>query len=163
MLSNCGVGKNSWESPDSKEIKPVSPKGSQPWLLIGRTEADLACWCKGPTHWKRPWCWERLRARGEGSHRGWDGWMALLTQWTWVWANSRRLWRTGKPGVLQSMGSQRVGHWATEQQGRLPSASAETEPCAAAAVDLQHPLQEIQGGDWGTLLQGNWWNRSLDS
>ena len=60
---------------------------------------------------------ERLRAGGEGGDRGWDGWMASLTQWTWVWANSGRQWRTGKPGVLQSMGSQRVGHdWTTEKQ-----------------------------------------------
>ena len=66
---------------------------------------------------KRPWCWERLKARGEGDNRGWDGWMALPTQWTWVRITSRRLWRTGKPGVLQSMGSQRVEHnWSTEQQ-----------------------------------------------
>ena len=69
------------------------------------------------THWKRPWCWERLRAGGEGGSRGWDGCMASPTQRTWVWANSRRWWGTGKPGVLQSMGSQRVGHdWVTEQQ-----------------------------------------------
>ena len=69
------------------------------------------------THWKRPWCWERLRAGGEGGYRGWDDWMASPTQWTWVWANSRRWWRTGKPGVLQSMGSQRDGHdLVTEQQ-----------------------------------------------
>ena len=67
---------------------------------------------------KRPWCWGRLRAGGEGSERGWDCWMASLTQWTWVWANSRRWWRReGKPDMLQSMGSQRAGHdWATEQQ-----------------------------------------------
>ena len=64
-----------------------------------------------------PWCWERLRAGGEGSDRGWDGWMASLTQRTWVWASSGRWWRAGKPGVLQSMGSQRVVHsWAMEQQ-----------------------------------------------
>ena len=74
-------------------------------------------WCEGPTHWKRPRCWERLKAEGEGDDRGWDGWMASVTQWTWVWASSRRWWRTGKPGVLQSMGLQRVGHdWVTEQQ-----------------------------------------------
>ena len=67
------------------------------------------------THLKRPWCWERLRVGGAGDDRGWDGWMASLTQWTWVWVNSRSWWWTGKPGVLQSMGSQRVGHdWATE-------------------------------------------------
>ena len=58
-------------------------------------------------HWKRPWCWERLRAE-EGDNRGWDGWMASPTQWTWVWVNSGRQWRTGKPGVLQSMGSKRA-------------------------------------------------------
>ena len=66
-------------------------------------------------HWKRLWCWEGLGARGEGDDRGWDGWMASLTQWTWVWVNSRSWWWTGRPGVLQFMGSQRVGHdWVTE-------------------------------------------------
>ena len=64
---------------------------------------------------KRPWCWERLKTGGEGDHRGWDGWMASLTQWTWVWVDSRSWWQTGRPGVLQFMSSQRVGHdWATE-------------------------------------------------
>ena len=66
------------------------------------------------THWKRPWYWERLKA-GEGDDRGWNGWMASAIQWTWVWARSRSWWWTGRPGVLQSMGLQRVGHdWATE-------------------------------------------------
>ena len=64
----------------------------------------LAIWCEKPTHWKRPWCWERLKAGGEGDNRGRDGWIVSPTQWTWVWANSRRWQRTGKPGVLQSMG-----------------------------------------------------------
>jgi len=65
-------------------------------------------------HWKRPRCWERWKA-GEVDDRGWDGWMALPTQWTWVWVNSGSWWWTGKPGVLHSMGSQRVGRdWATE-------------------------------------------------
>ena len=62
------------------------------------------------TLWKRPWCWERLKARGEGDKRGWNSWMVSPTQWTWVWASSRSWWRTGKLGVLQSMGLQRVGH-----------------------------------------------------
>ena len=67
---------------------------------------------------ERPWCWERLQAGGEGDERGRDGWMASLTQWTWIWASSGRWWRTGKTGVLQSMGLQRVGHnWVTEQEG----------------------------------------------
>ena len=76
--------------------------------------SPLATWCEEWTPWKRPWCWERLKA-GEGDDRGWDGWMASPTQWTWVWASSGSWWWTGKPGVLQSMGSQRVGHhWVTE-------------------------------------------------
>ena len=77
----------------------------------------LATWWKELTHWKRPWCWERLRAGGEGDDRRWDGWMASSTQWIWVSANSRRWWKIGKPCVLQSMGSQKVGHnWETGQQ-----------------------------------------------
>ena len=72
------------------------------------------------THWKRPWCWERLKAGGETDNRRWDGWMASLTWWTWVWASSRSWWWTGKPGVLQCMGSQRIGHdWVTELNWRL--------------------------------------------
>ena len=75
----------------------------------------MATWCKELTHCKRLWCWERLRAGGEGDNRGWDGWMASLTQWTWVWVDSGSWWWTGRPGVLRFMGLQRVGHdWATE-------------------------------------------------
>ena len=67
------------------------------------------------THLRRPWCWGKLRARGEGDNRGWDGWMASPTQWTWVWVDSGSWWWTGRPGVLQSMGLQRVRHdWAAE-------------------------------------------------
>ena len=75
----------------------------------------LATWCEKWTHWKSPWCWERLKARGEAGDRGWDAWMASLIRWTWVWVSSRSWWWTGKHGILQSLGSQRVGHdWATE-------------------------------------------------
>ena len=90
-------------------------------MLIGRTDVDtetpntLTTWCEELTHLKRPWCWERLRAGEEGDDRGWDGWMASPTQWTWVWVNSGSWWWTGRPGMLRSMGSQRVRHdWATE-------------------------------------------------
>ena len=62
-----------------------------------------ATWCKEPTQWRRPWCWERLKA-GEGDDRGWDGWMASPTQWAWVWVNSGRWWKTRKPGVPWSPG-----------------------------------------------------------
>ena len=65
---------------------------------------------------KRPWCWERLRAGGEGDDRGWDGWMASLTQWIWVWVNSGSQWRIGKPGVLQFIGLRRVGHDLVSKQ-----------------------------------------------
>ena len=75
----------------------------------------LATCCEELTHWKRPWCWERLKAGGEGDDRGWGGWMASPTRWTWVWAGSGNWWWTGRPGVLRFMGSQKVGHdWATE-------------------------------------------------
>ena len=75
----------------------------------------LATWCEELTHLKRPWCWERLRAGKEVDDRGWDGWMASPTQWTWVRVESGSWWWTGRPGVLWFTGSQRVGHdWATE-------------------------------------------------
>ena len=75
----------------------------------------LATSCEELTRWKRPWCWEGLGAGGEGDNRGWDGWMTSPTRWTWVWVNSGSWWWTGRPGVLQFMGSQRVRHdWATE-------------------------------------------------
>ena len=79
----------------------------------------LATWCEELTLLKRPWCWERLKAGEEGDDRGWDGWMASLTRWTWVWVNAGSWWWSGRPGVLQSMGSQRVRHdWATELNRR---------------------------------------------
>ena len=79
------------------------------------TPINLTTCCEELTHWKRPWCWEGLRAGGERDDRGWDGWMASPTRWTWVWVNSRSWWWTGRPGVLQFTRSQRVGHdWATE-------------------------------------------------
>ena len=122
------------------EVKVIHHKTRWCWSWSLNT---FATWWKEPTHWKRPWCWERLRAVGQGGDRRWDGWMALLTQWTWVWANSGTWWKgvrksqiwlsnwaktttwhdnlplvsdlSGKPGVLWSMGLQRVGRdWATE-------------------------------------------------
>ena len=106
---------------DCKEIQPIHPKGDQSWILIGRNDAKaetpvlLATSWEELTHWKRRWCWEGLGAGREGDDRGWDGWMASLTRWTWVWVSSRSWWWTGRPGVLQFMGSQRVRHdWVTE-------------------------------------------------
>ena len=74
----------------------------------------LATWCEEQTQWKRPWCWESLSAKREEGGRGWDGRIALLTQWTWTWANSGRQWGTERPGMLQSMGWRRVRHWLND-------------------------------------------------
>ena len=121
MLLNCGVGEDSWESL-GLQGDPVSPSSRKSVLNIhwkdwcwSWNSSTLATWFEELTHWKRVCCWEGLGARGEGDDRGWDGWMASLTQWTWVWVNSGSWWWTGRPGVLRFMGSQRVGHdWATE-------------------------------------------------
>ena len=111
------VLKKTLESPlDCKEIQSVHPKGDQSWVFIGRTDAEaensssLATSCKELTYWKRPLCWEGLRAGGEGDDRGLDGWMASPTRWTWVWVDARSWWWTGRPGMLQFTASQRVGH-----------------------------------------------------
>ena len=114
MLLNCGVGEDSWESlglqgdPTSQSSrKLVLNIHWKYWCWSCNT---LATWCKELTHWKRSWCWEGFRG-GEGDNRGWDAWMASLTQWMWVWVNSGSWWWTGRP----VMGSQRVRHnWAAE-------------------------------------------------
>ena len=95
-------------------LKENSPGCLLEGLMLKLKLQYLATWCEELTHLKRPWGWERLRA-GEGDDRGWDGWMASPTQWTWFWVNSVSWWWTGRPGVLRLMGSQKVGHdWATE-------------------------------------------------
>ena len=123
-----------WRIPGTGEPDGLPSMGSH---RVGHDWSDLAatvaaagvhwrdwCWgwnyntlatsCEELTHWKRLWCWEWLGA-GEGDDRGWDGWMASLTRWAWVWVNSGSWWWTGRPGVLRFMGSQRVGHnWVTE-------------------------------------------------
>ena len=106
MLTNCGAGEDSRESLGLQD--QTSQSQWQSTLNIHRTDWCwssnlLATWCEQPSHWKRPRCWEILRAREEGG-RGWDGWMASAIQWTWTWANSRRWWGTGKPGMLWSRG-----------------------------------------------------------
>ena len=104
------------ESPlDCKEIQLVHPKGNQSLIFIGRTDDEaetpiLATWRKELTHLKRPWCWERLRAGGEGDDRGWDGLMASPTQWTWVWVDSRSWWWTREAWRAGIHGLQRVRH-----------------------------------------------------
>ena len=109
------VLEKTFESPlNCKEIQPVHPKENQSWIFIGKTDAEAETLVRWPPDvknwliWKDSDNWERLKAGGEGDDRGLDGWMASLTWWTWVWVNSRSWWWTGKPGMLQSVGSQRV-------------------------------------------------------
>ena len=121
MLLTCGVGEDSWESL-GLQGDPTSPSYGRSVLGVHWKDwcwswnfNTLATSCEELTHLKRPWCWEGLRAGGEGDDRGWDGWMASPTQWAWVWVNSGSWWWTGRPGVLWFTGSQRVRHdWATE-------------------------------------------------
>jgi len=115
------------ESPlDCKEIQPVHSEGDQPWDFFGRNDAKAETPVLWPPHAKsysleKTLMLEGLGAEGEGDDRGWDGWMASLTQWTWVWVDSGSWWWTGRPGVLRFMGSQRLGHdWATEQLNWIP-------------------------------------------
>ena len=96
-------------------LKEISPGWSLEGMVLSWNSSTLATSCKELTHWKRLWCWEGLGAGGEENNRGWDGWMASPTQWTWVWVNSGSWWWTGRPGMLQFMESQRVRHnWPTE-------------------------------------------------
>ena len=101
---------------DCKVIKPVNPKGNQSWIFVERTDVEAEAPIVGHLLWRTDsWCWEGLKAGGEGNVRGWNGWIISLTHCTWVWASSASWWWTGKPGMLQSMRSQRVRHdWATE-------------------------------------------------
>ena len=89
-------------------LKEISPEYSLEGLILKLKLLHFATWCEELTHLKRPWCWERLKAGGEGDNRGWDGWMASLTRWTWVWVSFRSWCWTGKPGVQQSLGLQKV-------------------------------------------------------
>ena len=120
------VFEKTFESPlDCKEIQPVNPKGNQSCIFIGRTDAEAETPVLWPpeelTDLKRPWCWKRLRAGGEGDDRGWDSWMASLTGWTWVWASSGSWWWTGKLVCCSPWGHKESGvterlNWTDKDQ-----------------------------------------------
>jgi len=134
-----GVGEDSWESlgpqgdaTSQSESRSVLNIHWKDWCWSWNSNTLATC-CEELTHWKRPWCWGELKAGREGDERGWDGWMALPTEWTWAWASSGTWWWTGRPGMLQSRGSQRVGHdWATEQQ--------ETQYCKLTVLWLKNKI-----------------------
>ena len=115
------------ESPlDCKEIQPVYPKGNQSWIFVARSDAEAEALIFWPPDVKNWLIWKDSDAGKDwrqeekaGGYIGWDGWMVSLTQWTWVWVNSRSWWWIGRPGMLQSMGLQGVGHdWVTELNWR---------------------------------------------
>ena len=140
------------ESPlDYKEIQSVTPKGGQIWIFIRRTDAEAEVpilWPPDAKSWLtgrhpeagKDWRWE------EKGMTGWDVTMASLTQWTWVWARYGRWWRTGKPCMLQFVGSQRVRHnWVTEQQQvaqPFPTLCSPTD-CSPPGVGCHALLQGI--------------------
>ena len=115
MFLNCAVAKDSrvslgqqGDQTSQSQRKSVLNFHWKDWCWSWNSNT-FTTWCEELTHYKRLWCWARLKTGRKGDDREWDGWMALLTQWTWVWACSRS-WRfTGRPGMLQSMGSQRDG------------------------------------------------------
>ena len=102
-----------WTARSSNQsmLKETSHEYSFEGVILKLSSNTLATWWEELTYWKRPWCWERLKVGGEGDDRGWDGWMASLTQWTWVWVNSGSWWWTGRPGMVWFMGLQRVKTW----------------------------------------------------
>ena len=129
------------ESPlNCKEMKTVILKKSilhvhwKDWYWSWSSNT-LAPWWEELTHWETPWCWERLKAGGEGDNRGWDVWKALPTQWTWIWRSSGRRWRTGKPIMLQCTGSQRMDmtEWLKNK--------ATTATTTNMALDLEKDLK----------------------
>ena len=118
---------------ESKEIQSVHPKGKQFWMFLGRTDAEAETpilWLpdeKSWLIWRDPSCLESLKAGGEKDDRGWDGWMASLIQWTWVWASSGSWWWIGWPGVLQSRGLQKVRHHLVIEQQQWGNRGQESQ------------------------------------
>ena len=121
-------------------LNEISPAHSLEGLILNWSSNTLATWCEELTHWKILWCWERLKAGGEGDDREWDDWVASPTRWTWVWASCGSWWWTRNSGMLQSIGSQRVGYdWATELNWAWPCPS-EQDP-VSPMISLFH--QEV--------------------
>ena len=147
-------------------LKGISPEYSLKGLMLKLKLQYFATWCEEVTHLKRPSCWERLKARGEGDNRGLDGWMASPTWWTWVWVSSGNWWWTGKPGVLQSMGSQRFGHdWATELNPSQLAQVVKNSPANAGdtgwILGLGRSPREGNGNPFQYYCLENPWTGSL--
>ena len=171
-------------SDPTKVIQPVHPKGNQSWIFIWRTDAEAEApilWPPDGKNWHtgKYWCWERLKAGGEGDDRRWGGWMASTTRWTWVWASSRSWWWTGKPGMLQSLGSQsqtQLSDWyelncacqswvrAAEGDGNPQAFSAFLDSKGGSGIQRAQPtkrhgcrLLKVKASPHRVLCV-NWWN-----
>ena len=145
-------------------LKEISPEYSLEELMLKLKLQYFGHLMRRTDSLERPWCWERLKAGGEGDDRAWDGWMASPTQWTWVWVNSRS-WRwTGRPGVLQSMGSQRVRHdWATELNCKIVTAWVRVNHSQASGDGIRTTVGwqswwtgEVLGGNRGIQAGIHW-------
>ena len=136
MLPNCDAGEDSWESLGLQGVQSIQRKSTINihWKDWRWSCNPLATWCKEPAHWKRPWCWERLRAGEEKGDRGWDGWIASPTQWTWIWAKYREAWRAVVQGVTKSQ--TQLSHWTTTK-------AAAARLCPAWVVRTR-----VWDGDW---------------
>ena len=158
MLLNCGVGEDSWESLGLQR-DPTSPSWKRSVLGVhwkdwcwSWNSSTLATWCKELTHWKRPWCWERLKVGGEGDDRGWDGWLASLTQWTWVWVNSGSRWCTRKLACCSPWGHKELDmtewpNW-TEPRDWFPWHLAPTHWCLSKVTFLTRTQLHWKGAYW---------------
>ena len=128
-------------------LKEINPEYWKDWCGSWKSNA-LATWCEELIHLERPWCWQTMMVRGEGDDRGWDGWMASPTQWTWVWVGSRSWWWTGKPDVLQSMGCKELD--MTEQLNWTPI-SCKSGPITETPYPFLY-LASYTAADPGSIL-----------
>ena len=147
MLLNCGVGEDSWEclglqgDPTSSCYrKSVLNIRWKDWCWSWNSNT-LATWYKELTPWKRPWCWERLKAGREGDDRGWDGWMATPSRWTWIWASSGIWWWTGKPGMLCPWGCKESDTTERLNWTIWTHKKNEIMPFAAMQIELEISIQ----------------------
>ena len=144
-------------------LKEISPEYSLEGLMRKLKLQYFGHLMQRTDSWKRPWCWGGLKVGGEGDDRGWDGWMASSTQWTWVWVGSRSWWWTGRPGMLQSMGWQRVRHdWATELNwtecfwDRLEPGILYCSACIWTNVSFSNRMQRNYKGIKITVCMQSW-------